>query len=170
MKIINLYGGPGTGKSRTAALLFGEMKFKGYNVELITEFAKEPTWDENHRLLSDQLYITASQHRRQFAVKDKVEWAVTDSPLLLGLAYAEYGYLNHHYTDLVWDLYEEYTNIDVPLTRINKYNPIGRNQTEAEAIEKDKLIIDILGTLDSYHTVKGTKKASKKILKIIEGK
>ena len=39
LKVINLYGGPGTGKSTTAAALFALIKREGYNVELVTEFA-----------------------------------------------------------------------------------------------------------------------------------
>jgi adenylate kinase family enzyme len=32
MKVINLFAGPGAGKSTTAAALFSKMKWKGYNV------------------------------------------------------------------------------------------------------------------------------------------
>ena len=38
--IINLIGSPGSGKSTLAALLFGEMKKRGYSVDLVTEYAK----------------------------------------------------------------------------------------------------------------------------------
>ena len=40
MKIINLIGEPSAGKSTIAAELFAKMKKAGYNVELVTEYAK----------------------------------------------------------------------------------------------------------------------------------
>lgn len=40
-KVINLYGGPGTGKSTTAAMLFAKMKLAGFNCEYVPEFAKD---------------------------------------------------------------------------------------------------------------------------------
>jgi predicted ATPase len=57
LKVINLYGGPGTGKSTTAAALFALMKREGYNVELVTEFAKDLVWTERNKELGDQIYI-----------------------------------------------------------------------------------------------------------------
>ena len=46
MKVINLFGGPGCGKSTTAADLFARMKLRGLSVELVTEYAKDVVWDE----------------------------------------------------------------------------------------------------------------------------
>ncbi len=45
LKVINLWAGPGAGKSTTAAGLFNLMKIRGYNVELVTEFAKEMVYE-----------------------------------------------------------------------------------------------------------------------------
>lgn len=39
--VINLIGGPGSGKSTTAAGLFFRMKSMGVRCELVTEYAKE---------------------------------------------------------------------------------------------------------------------------------
>jgi adenylylsulfate kinase-like enzyme len=41
LHVINLFGGPGTGKSTLAAALFTDLKMKGINAELVTEFAKD---------------------------------------------------------------------------------------------------------------------------------
>jgi hypothetical protein len=57
--VVNLYGGPGTGKSRTAALLFATMKQRGVNCELATEYAKDVVWEGRESLLSDQIYLFA---------------------------------------------------------------------------------------------------------------
>ena len=39
--VINLIGAPGTGKSTVASELFSKMKWSGYDVELVSEYAKE---------------------------------------------------------------------------------------------------------------------------------
>jgi len=39
-KVINLFAGPGAGKSTTAAGLFAEMKRANVDVELVTEYVK----------------------------------------------------------------------------------------------------------------------------------
>ena len=42
--VINLIGSPGTGKSTLASELFSKMKWQGYDVELVSEYAKELVW------------------------------------------------------------------------------------------------------------------------------
>ena len=41
LTVVNFFGGPGCGKSTTAAFLFGHMKVSDYKVELIHEVAKD---------------------------------------------------------------------------------------------------------------------------------
>ena len=64
MKVINLFGGPGVGKSTTASGLFYEMKKARLEVELVTEYAKDAVWEGRTSLLDDQIYIFAKQQRR----------------------------------------------------------------------------------------------------------
>ena len=45
---VNLFGGPGTGKSTTSAAVFSLLKMHGVNAELITEFAKDLTWEKRY--------------------------------------------------------------------------------------------------------------------------
>lgn len=140
MQIINLYGGPGTGKSTTAAQIFAELKKRGINVELVTEFAKDLTWHERHKTLTDQLYILGKQHHKIFMLKDKVDYIITDSPLFLSAYYNEFVCaepLPETFRNLVIDLWWTYDSIDIFLTRSKAYNPKGRNQTEEEAVKID---------------------------------
>ena len=53
MIVINLWGAPSSGKSTGASYLFSELKLKGYNVELVTEFAKDLTWEEKSRVIAE---------------------------------------------------------------------------------------------------------------------
>lgn len=65
---VNLFGGPGAGKSTTAASLFAEMKKLGKNVELVTEVAKDFVWEERQKTLEIQPYITVKQLPFKFAI------------------------------------------------------------------------------------------------------
>ena len=62
-KIINLFGGPGIGKSTQAAGLYYEMKKLNMNVEMPYEFPKLLAWDKSYEMVKDQLYVLANQHR-----------------------------------------------------------------------------------------------------------
>jgi predicted ATPase len=148
--IINLYGGPGTGKSTCANGLFRKMKKKGFKCEIPFEYAKKLTYEESFRKLSDQLHLFAEQHHQIFMVADKVDYVVMDSPVLLSNIYLdEY---DHYYDapsfkELVQKTYESYNNINIFLHRNNEYHPYqeyGRNQTLEEAMEIDQKILRYL--------------------------
>lgn len=90
LKVVNLFGAPGVGKSATRSGLFWLMKIKGMSVEEVSEFAKylvlaKRVW----QLRQDQLYILAKQHHKMLILKGAYEFAVTDSPLLLAGYYCE---------------------------------------------------------------------------------
>ena len=55
------------------------MKWKEYNVELVTEYAKELTWEKRYDILNDQLYVLSKQNRKLIRLKDQVDWIITDS-------------------------------------------------------------------------------------------
>jgi ABC-type oligopeptide transport system ATPase subunit len=86
--IINLWGGPGCGKSTTATGLFSLMKMRGHKVELVTEYAKELTYDNNWDMLTKQELIFPEQYRRQKRLAEQVDYVITDSPLPLNIIYA----------------------------------------------------------------------------------
>ena len=58
------------------------MKSRGYKVELVTEFAKDLVYQESYFRLKDQLMIFARQNHKLWVLKDKVDYAIVDSPLL----------------------------------------------------------------------------------------
>lgn len=134
MKVINLWAGPGAGKSTTAAGLFYLMKVKGLKVELVTEYAKDVVWEKHDHLLSDQLFITANQNRRLLRLMDhNIDYVVTDSPLLLGYQYTTPNYLNGSYEKLLLELWNSYDNINFFIERRKEYVQTGRMQTEEQA-------------------------------------
>lgn len=57
MIVVNLFGAPGAGKSTGAAYIFSLLKMAGVNAELVTEFAKDKTWEHNTKALDNQVYM-----------------------------------------------------------------------------------------------------------------
>ncbi len=128
--IINFYGGPGSGKSTMAARVFAELKERKHNAELVTEFAKDLTWQESFGVLDNQLYVFAKQYHRLWRLKDKVDIVVTDSPLVFSLVY---GKTSDTFKQLVKEEFNKFDNINIFLQRVKEYQPKGRSQTEEEA-------------------------------------
>jgi len=80
LKVISLWAGPGAGKSTTAAALFAHMKQLRHSVELVTEYAKDLTYEQHWKRLADQLVMLAEQNYRQAKCEGQAEYIVTDSP------------------------------------------------------------------------------------------
>jgi len=147
--VINFAGAPGAGKSTLAADLFVEMKRRGHNVELVTEYAKDCVWKGRHETLKDQVYMLGKQHNRLFHMRDKVDFVITDSPLFLLIYYGDT--MGPTYTKFVIELYRSYNNINFYIRRTKPYNPIGRNQTESESDEIAIRILNIMNTHQIPH-------------------
>jgi nicotinamide riboside kinase len=140
--VISLFGGPGTGKSTVAAGLFSELKLRGKSAELVQEYVKSWAWRNIQVGAWDQLYILGKQAHREAVLYGKVEFIVTDCPLLLS------GFYEQKYSDCtvtsnaVFGFIEYTKKFGVDrhnfwLTRQKKYDPNGRYQTEAQATEVD---------------------------------
>jgi tRNA uridine 5-carbamoylmethylation protein Kti12 len=168
MKLINLYGGPGTGKSTTAAQIFATLKKRGYNAELVTEFAKDLTWHSRHETLKDQLYILGKQHHKIFMLKDQVDYIVTDSPIILSSYYNKLhgNMFPESFNKLVLDIWAMYDSFDIMLKRSKSYNPKGRSQTEEDAKKIDGGIENMLHSIGINFFTYGT--SDEEIEKIIE--
>jgi len=141
MIIINFFGGPGSGKSTTAAGVFSLLKLHGVNCEYVPEFAKDLTWEDRHKTLENQLYVFAKQQHRLWRLIDQVDIIITDAPLVQGLAYIRY---NKSLTQTIVDQFNQFDNLNFFLMRTKIYNPNGRAQTEEEAKDLDATIVHIL--------------------------
>lgn len=143
-KIINMFGGPGAGKSTIAAELYAKMKKLGYSVELVGEVAKDLVHEfRMDRLKASQDLISARQNFRQFRILGQYEYIITDSPLLLGIFYTPDDYYPS-FKQLVIEKFRSYTNINVYLDREAEYDPRGRYQDEQGAIDKGNEILHYL--------------------------
>lgn len=140
-KVINLYGGPGVGKSTIAAYLFAEMKSAGLVVELVREYVKDIVWGDTPAILDDALYLLAKQHRRQFILSGKVDYIITDAPIMLNYYYAKN--VPKSFFDLTLDLTQEFDNYNIRLIREKAYVREGRYQKEEEAKMIDSDLLEL---------------------------
>ena len=147
MLIVNLFGAPGAGKSTLAAYIFAKLKMAGVNAELVTEFAKDKTWENNHKALSNQVYVFGKQLYRITRCQDDVDVIVTDSPLLLSVIYNHSDILGEDFNNLVYKVFSSYNNANYFINRVKKYNPKGRSQTEEES---DEIAVEVKEMLNKY--------------------
>lgn len=143
--IINLYCGPGGGKSTSAAYLFYQLKKLGKNVELVREYVKDWAWEKRHINAYDQLYFLGKQSRRESMLYGKVDYIVTDSPIWLSAYYAQLYcpiFVSEGVRAATVAFYHQarhdgHAHQHVQLVRSKAYNPAGRFQTEVQARELD---------------------------------
>lgn len=157
MKVINLWGGPGCGKSTTATGLFSLMKMRGHKVELVTEYAKELTYDRNWDMLTQQERIFPEQYQRQLRLQGQVDYAITDSPLPLNLIYARDELKKDlMFNEWVVDGFNEFDNFNIMLMRVKPYSHYGRKESSSKALDIDHECIHVLEKMNSsYKWVRG---------------
>ena len=167
MKVINLFGPPGSGKSTTAAGVFHKLKCEGRAVELVTEYAKDMVWENRANILDDQLYIFAKQRRRLERLRGKVDYVVTDSPLLLSAVYGKLytpDALPEEFYQLVDRSFRSYDNLNLYLNRVKPYSKIGRLQDEKEADDVASAIFRYLMDRDEFTVLDGDEGAVERII------
>lgn len=144
MIVVNLYGGPCSGKSTLMAGLFYTLKSCGKNVEMSTEFVKDSVYDGNPYPFQDQIYVFANmlKHLRQY--DGKVDYVITDAPLLMNSIYGEKELPAFH--KLVMEEYNRYNNINYFLERSKDVDFVssGRINTEKESNDIQKKVKKLL--------------------------
>ena len=127
------------------------------NVELVTEFAKDLTWDKSDAL-NDQLYVFANQFHKLYRCKRSgVNVVVTDSPLLLSNLYREKHnpFFAKPFTDYVEYCHSVYDNLNYFIRRVKPYDPCGRREDEVSAKAMDRKIRAALKDFMIIHEVDG---------------
>jgi len=143
--VVNLFAGPGAGKSTGAAYIFSELKMGGIECELVREYIKDKLWERNAKVFGNQPYIFGKQYHRMFILEGEVEVIVTDSPLILPVLYNTNEYLDEEaFEKMAIGIFNSYENMNYFLDRVKPYNENGRNQTLVEAIGKDEEVLDLL--------------------------
>jgi nicotinamide riboside kinase len=154
--IISLYGGPGAGKSTSAAYLYYLLKTESQNVELVREYVKDWAWEGRKIGTYDQIYFLGKQVRHESMLYGKVDWIVTDSPILMNAYYASI-YCTPNlgvgiqaatlaaYRQAMEDGHKHY---NIYLNRSKPYIGDGRYQTEDQAKDIDLGVKNMLQKFD----------------------
>lgn len=135
---LNLYAGPGVGKTTLATAIFSELKFRNLNIEFVSEYAKEIAWQDNPDWDQDKIFLTQSTRMK---IASKVDFVITDGPLLQNLVYTYDAKIIEAYLHE----YSKYDNFNIFINRgPGAYNSSGRYQTSSEALEVDEDIYNML--------------------------
>ena len=147
--VVNAFGGPGSGKTTACFYVACELKKKGYVVEYVPEYSKELVWDENWDLLDGsyehQRQILAEQKRRIDRLVGKVDFVVTDAPILFNIIYLnDCDEKKQHMQDLL-KIFGGYTNFNFFVQRDEEnFEKEGRIQNLDESKKKDEEILNLL--------------------------
>ena len=154
--VVNIIGGPGTGKSILASEVFSKLKRDGVTCDVAWEYIKRKLREKALKVVQSQLYLFGKQQFQLFTMKDEVEVVITDAPLLLFSYYdkTRCPYLR----DMVINEYNKYNNLLYFIERdlSVEYETEGRYQDLEGAKEVD---IELRKFLDDnnihYKLIKG---------------
>lgn len=139
---INLFGGPGTGKSTLAARVFGRLRQQGVSCALVTEWIK--MWAYEGRTIRgyDQVFSFANQLHSEEESLRYAGMIITDSPMFLQCMYAD-----KHAKVVANDLWNiaanfeaDYPSINFYIERSGPYEQHGRWENEEQALQMDAYI------------------------------
>jgi hypothetical protein len=142
LKVINLFGAPGVGKSAVRSGVFWLMKSLHMSVEEVSEYAKYLVLtDRRWQLVEEQLYLFSKQLHKQHVVgRNGYEYAVTDSPIQLCPYYAPEDYFKQ-FGPLVDEAFHSFENINFFLSRdlgaSSVFEERGRRHNREEAIAEE---------------------------------
>lgn len=151
--VINAFAGAGAGKTTACLEICEKLKKLGYVTEYVQEYAKELVWDNNMEMLDGseehQFEILKEQMKRQDRLIGKVDFCVTDSPLLLNGIYNKQ--LTPEYNTMIHSLFRDYNNFSFFVKRdTQNFEQKGRIHNLAESIEIDKEVTSMLKKANIY--------------------
>lgn len=140
--VINMIGGPNTGKSTSAAQLFSELKKTGISAEYLQEPIKQHIYEDHHGILTHQIALFGEQLYKLDSLIGKVDCVIQDGSLLLNALYDQTN--NQLFKSLVIQEYHRFRNLDFFLNRGDiEFQTYGRIHTYEESVELDKKIKDL---------------------------
>ena len=144
--VINLIGGPCSGKSTVAAELFARLKKMGIHCELVSEYIKDRIYEENQTMPKNQIAIFGMEHYNISNKLGKVDVIVHDGSFINNIIYKTEE--NKYFDDLIISEYKRFWNLDFFIKRGNiEFETYGRIHNLKQSKELDKTIKE---TYDSY--------------------
>lgn len=148
MLVVNLFAGPGSGKTTLALLTAGYLKTIAHprTVEYVSEYAKHLVWEERFRTMDNQVMILGRQMQSFRNLAGKVDIAITDGPMLHGAVYGRRAPHDRSFFELCLASHREYPSFNVFVERPagRQFEMVGRIQDRAESIALDAEIRDML--------------------------
>lgn len=151
--IVNLFAGPGAGKTTCAWEIASELKKRGVEAEYVSEYAKEFVWDGRTDVLDGSLehqqMLFKEQAHRINRLLGKVDVVVTDSPTILGLLYLKEP--NGNFEAQVLRDFNRHKNFNLFINRGQVFQQAGRIHNAAESQAIDKSVLDFLQAHQIYY-------------------
>lgn len=147
---VQFFGAPGTGKSVLAHEALTYFKKAGMNCEIVLELAREWAYINRGIQSMDQIYLFASQMTREDSLlsREKVDFVITDSPLLLNCWYSR------NQNPVFWEslrplvqLFDQRfqpINFFCPINKSYKFHQEGRHFPEEESISISHSMRDLV--------------------------
>ena len=137
--VINLIGGPCSGKSTIAAELFARLKKMGLHTELATEYIKDRIYEENKTMPKNQIAVFGMEHYNISTKIGKVDVIVHDGSFLNNIIYKPEE--NKEFDSLIISEYKKFNNLDFFIKRGNlEFEDYGRIHNFKQSKELDKII------------------------------
>ncbi len=150
--VVNLFAGPGAGKTTCAWAIASELKKRNIEAEYVSEYAKELVWDNKAYMLDgspeNQKQVYEEQDRRVQRLLGKVSIVVTDSPAILSLIYAKDPSTAFHNEAL--DRFNRQQNFNLFINRGKVFQQAGRLHNLEESIKIDDNIKGFLRENNIY--------------------
>lgn len=155
MKVINFFGGPGSGKSVSSAFLFSKLKLDGHSCQYINEYAKDCVYQGRLSLIrNDQLYILAKQNHKlkMLQLSKQANFAIVDSPLILSCIYGKWNNsITQNFCNLTLQIFNQYQNINFFIERNKKFQNSGRIHSNVQSQNIDKMIKKFLNEHNIFY-------------------
>jgi len=152
---VNLFAGPGAGKTVAAHAITAELKRRGFEAEYVPEVAKSYIWKGDLGMLDGSLENQSMLYAEQLAAMEvlqgKVDFAVTDSPTLLSAQYLAEP--DEAFSRRALEDFNGFRNFNVFIKRGSDYSERGRIHTAEQAVEIDSRLKEML---DGYAIYYGT--------------
>lgn len=150
--IVNLFAGPGAGKTTCAWEIASELKKRNIETEYVSEYAKEFVWDNKLEILDgslkNQQMLYNEQSKRINRLLGKVDVIVTDSPTILATMYLKEP--NKTFEKAVIKDFKENQNFNLFINRGKDFQQSGRIQNLQESKAIDNKIKQLLKSNNIY--------------------
>lgn len=149
--VVNAFAGPGAGKTTSCLEITEKLKKQGFVAEYVQEYAKELVWDNKFDLLDGsiprQFDILKEQLNRVDRLYGKVDFIVTDSPVLLNATYLQQA--NADYVKAIQEIYSHFNNFNYFVERdVTAFEKEGRIHNLEQSLQIDTQLKNTLEVLN----------------------